>query len=322
MKSVKPPVRRRKKHNSGFVSILGRPNAGKSTLINALVGTKVAIVADKPQTTRMAIQGVWSTPEAQVVFLDTPGIHAGESLINQRMMDAVQEGLDARDLLLFVVDATKPFDPEHDPAAVQLIQRASTPAFLLLNKVDRIEDKPRLLALIDQYRQLFDFQQFVPISAETGEGLDRLRQLILERMPPGPEYFPKDFITDQPERFLLTEIVREKILAVTRQEVPHSVAVLVDQWEESPRLTRVAATIYVERPGQKVIIVGAKGARLKQIGTEAREELEALLGRKLFLSLFVKVQPGWRENAAFLRELDWRTMLGGDNPAVEDDNKN
>jgi GTP-binding protein Era len=314
-------VRKRKKHHSGFVSILGRPNAGKSTLINALVGSKVAIVADKPQTTRNAIQGVWSDDDAQVVFLDTPGIHAGESLINQRMMDAVQEGLDARDLLLFVADATKPFDPVQDAAAVQLTQRAATPTILLLNKVDRVEDKAKLLALIEHYRQLLDFQEYIPISALTGDGLDRLRTAILERMPVGPEYFPKDYITDQPERFLLTEIIREKILAITRQEVPHSVAVLVDQWEETARLTRVAVTIYVERPGQKVIIVGTKGARLKQVGTEAREELESLLGRKLFLSIFVKVQPGWRENAAFLRELDWRTMLTGDKKPVPDDNK-
>lgn len=297
------------KHHSGFVSILGRPNAGKSTLLNAFVGTKVAIVADKPQTTRTAIQGVLTLAEAQVVFVDTPGIHKADSPINKRMMEAVRAALDQRDLLLYVADATQEFG-EGDRHALDLVRRAETPAVLAVNKIDLVKDKGILLPLLDTYRELFDFAAYVPVSARTGEGLSELRSEILSRMPEGPRYFPDDFVTDQPERFLASELVREKALLLTREEVPHSVAVLVDKWEETPQLTRIYATIYVEREGQKKILIGARGAMLKRIGTMAREEMEALFDRHIYLNLFVKVQPGWRERPAFLNSLDWRRMGG------------
>lgn len=297
---------------SGFVSLVGRPNAGKSTLLNALVGQKVAIVADKPQTTRTSIQGVLTLPgRAQIVFVDTPGIHAPDSMINKRMMDAVHAALEERDLLLFLADATKPFG-EPDRRAIEVVSRTSTPVIAVLNKVDLLKDKGVLLPLIEQYKTAFEFAEYVPISAVKGIGLDDLRQVILERLPEGPAYFPEDYITDQPERFLAAELVREKVLLVTRQEVPHSVAVVVDRWEETPALTRIYATIRVERPGQKAIVIGSQGATLKKIGTLARQEMERLFAVRIYLNLHVRVQPGWREKAAFLDALDWRTMAGED----------
>lgn len=299
------------RHVSGFVSILGRPNAGKSTLINALVGTKVAIVADKPQTTRTTIQGVWTAEGAQVVFVDTPGIHAADSTFNKRMMQSIQEALDQRDLLLYLHDCTQQ-PGAADETALELVKRANSPVFLLMNKTDRLANKSLLLPMIEWFRSRHEFAEVWPVSALKGEGLEPLRKAILERMPEGPAYFPEDHITDQPERFLAAEIIREKILLLTRQEVPHSVAVLIDQWEETPRITRVAATIHVERQGQKIIVLGAKGSKLKEIGTQARIEIESILGRKFFLTLFVKVSPKWRENAAFLRDLDWRAQIGNE----------
>jgi GTP-binding protein Era len=268
-------------HVSGFVSILGRPNAGKSTLLNALVGTKVAIVADKPQTTRTGVQGVLTLPEGQVVFLDTPGIHKARSRLNRRMMDSVREALEERDLLLYVADARFPFTRE-DSDALDLVKKAATPALLVLSKIDLVKDKSALLPLLEKYREAHDFAEYVPVSAL------------------------------QPERFLAAELIREKIILATREEVPHSVAVLIDYWEEKANLTRVVATIYVEKEGQKAILIGAGGAMLKEIGTRARQEMEGLLGRKFFLELQVKARANWRENKAFLNTLDWRKMAGTD----------
>jgi GTP-binding protein Era len=296
---------------SGFVSILGRPNAGKSTLLNALIGQKVAIVADKPQTTRTSIQGVLTLPEAQIVFLDTPGIHKADTPLNKRLMNAVRASLDQRDLLLFVVDAARAFE-EEDRRAVDLARKAETPVVLVLNKVDLVKEKARLLPLIESYKNVFEFVEFVPVSAFRGGGLDDLRRVILERLPEGPAYFPEDYVTDQPERFLAAELVREQVLLATRKEVPHAVAVTVDRWEETPRITRIYATIRVEREGQKPIVIGANGSMLKKIGTQARVEMEKLFGVKVFLDLHVRVQPGWREQRTFLDALDWRTMAGED----------
>ena len=298
-------ARKKSKLRSGFVSIIGRPNAGKSTLLNALVGTKLAIVADKPQTTRTTIQGIWSTPEAQVVFVDTPGIHKADSLINKRMMQEVRNALDERDLLLYLVDATRKMDAADDHA-LDLLRKADTPAFLVLNKIDRVQPKNNLLPLLETWKEKFEFKEYLPVSALRGEGLDQLRAAIVEALPKGPAYFPPDQVTDQPERFLAAELIREKILRETRQEVPHSVAVLVDVWEEKRTLTHIMATIYVERDGQKAIVIGSKGATLRNIGTLARQDIEAMLGRKVFLELFVKVRENWRENPRFLNELDWR----------------
>ena len=296
---------------SGFVSLLGLPNSGKSTLLNALVGSKVAIVAGKPQTTRTAIQGVLHLPHAQVVFVDTPGIHKADSPINRRMMEAVRAALDQRDLLVYVIDAHRKIT-ELDSQAVDLLRKAATTSVAVLNKIDLVKDKRLLLATIDRFRALYDFAEYVPVSALTGEGLDQLKEVIVARLPEGPAYYPADHVTDQPERFLAAELVREKILLYTKEEVPHSVAVAVDKWEESPDLLRIYATVYAEREGQKGILIGNRGSMLKRVGTEARREIEALLGTRVYLDLHVKVQPGWREKAAFLNLLDWRTMAGSD----------
>jgi GTPase len=298
-------------HKSGFVSILGRPNAGKSTLLNALVGAKLAIVTDKPQTTRTLIQGVLTLPDAQIVFVDTPGIHKADSPLNKRLMHAVREALDQRDLLLYLADARHRVTAE-DRHALDMVKKFQTPAVLVLNKIDAVKDKRALLPLIEEYRKVHEFADYVPISARTGECLDVLRQVIVTSLPEGPAYFPEDHVTDQPERFLVAELIREKILAETRQEIPHAIAVMVDAWQEEITLTRIFATIYVERDGQKGIIIGAKGAMLKNIGTLARADIERLLGRHVFLDLHVKVQPNWRENRAFLNALDWRTMAAED----------
>ena len=294
---------------SGFVSLIGRPNAGKSMLLNALVGQKVAIVADKPQTTRTAIQGVVTLPEAQIVFVDTPGIHRADSQLNKRLMDTVRNSLEERDLLLFVADAARQFG-EEDRRAVDVARRIGTPVVLVLNKVDLLKDKAALLPLIEEYQAVYEFADYVPVSAVKKIGLDELRRVILERLPEGPAYFPEDYVTDQPERFLASELIREKVLLATRQEVPHSVTVMVDKWEETPKITRIYATIRVERDGQKAIVIGTGGAMLKQIGTLARHEMEKLFGVKIYLDLHVRVEPGWREKRAFLNTLDWRTMAG------------
>ena len=300
-----------KTFKSGFVSLIGRPNAGKSALLNALVGQKVAIVADKPQTTRTAIQGVVTTPEAQIIFVDTPGIHKANSQLNKRLMDTVRNSLEERDLLLFVADAARKFGYD-DRRAIDMSRRTETPIVLVLNKIDLLKDKAALLPLIEEYKAACQFADYVPVSAIKKTGLDALRGVILERLPEGPAYFPEDYVTDQPERFLAAELIREKVLLATRQEVPHSVAVMVDKWEETPKITRIYATIRVERDGQKAIVIGTGGAMLKQIGTLARHEMEKLFGVKIYLDLHVRVEPGWREKRAFLNTLDWRTMASED----------
>jgi GTPase len=307
-------------HKSGFVSILGRPNAGKSTLLNALIGQKVSIVADKPQTTRTAIQGVMTTPEAQVIFIDTPGIHRSTSPINKRMMEAVRGSLEERDLFIFTVDASKPFT-EEDEMALGTVRKGRSPVIAAFNKIDEVGSKQQLLPVLEEYQKHFAFEEYLPISAKTGEGLDELRAQVLRRMPEGPEYFPPDHITDQPARFLAAELIREKILQATRQEVPHSVTVVVDKWEEETHILRIYATIFVERDGQKAIVIGARGAMLKRIGTLAREEMEKLFDTRIYLDLHIKVEPGWREKNAFLNSLDWRTMAGRDDEERHEDER-
>jgi GTPase len=297
------------KHRAGFVAILGRPNAGKSTLLNALMGTKLAIVASKPQTTRTAIQGVLTLPEAQIVFLDTPGIHKSTTPLNKRMMDTVRAAADAPDVVLFVIDSLARFS-EEDAQAVDLAKKAGAPVIAVLNKVDWLEEKPKLLALIERYRAVHDFAAYIPISARAGQGLDELRKEIVERLPDGPAQYPADYVTDQPERFLAAEVIREKVLHHTQQEVPHAVAVMIESWEDTPKILRIAATIYVERPGQKAILIGAGGAALKKIGTLARQELERSLNRKIFLQTLVKVRAGWRQEPEFLAAVDWRRVTG------------
>jgi GTP-binding protein Era len=296
------------KHRAGFVAILGRPNAGKSTLLNALMGTKLAIVAPRPQTTRTAIQGVLKLQAAQIVFVDTPGIHESSTLLNKRMMDQVRASADA-DVVLFLVDATaRPSD--EDAGAVDLVKKTGAPAIAVFNKIDKLREKAKLLDLIERYRGMHDFAAYVPISALKGDGVELLRKEILARIPEGPALYPKDHLTDQPERFLAAEIIREKVLHLTRQEVPHAVAVMIENWEDAPGLLRIAATIYIERPGQKAILIGAGGALLKKIGTLARREIETLVGKRVFLQTFVKVRPNWRQDPEFLAATDWRGMAG------------
>lgn len=241
---------------AGFVSIVGRPNAGKSTLLNALVGMKLAIVADKPQTTRTNVTGVWTEEGAQVVFLDTPGIHKSDTPLNKRMMQEVRNALEQRDLLLYVADAARPFT-EEDDRALDMIRKSGTATYLVLNKSDRVRDKKDLLPLIEQWSQKLEFREIFPLSALKNDGIEGLRRAVVAAMPKGKPFFPEDHVTDQPQRFLAAELIREKVLHLTRNEVPHSVAVLVDAWEEKNTLTRIAATIYVERDGQKGIVIGS-----------------------------------------------------------------
>jgi GTPase len=295
-------------HRTGFISIAGRPNAGKSTLLNTLVGEKVAIVAPQAQTTRTSVQGILSLPNAQVVFTDTPGIHKSDSLFNKRMMDTVRGAVEDRDLVFFVADATKPVATEDEHAVGAL--KKSGRAFLLLNKIDEVADKRELLPLIAAYAKLHSFEEVFPICARTGQGVAAAMTAALAVLPEGPAVFPDDQFTDQPMRFLAAELIRERVLRAASKEVPHAVAVLVDEWDERPQLTRIAATILVERPGQKAILIGAGGTMLKRISSEARQEIERLVGQKVFLSLFVRVQPKWREDPQFLQLIDWRAMVG------------
>ena len=297
-------------HRAGFVAIVGRPNAGKSTLLNALVGEQLAITAPQPQTTRTSIQGVVSEPGYQIVFVDTPGIHKSDNLFNKRMMNIVRSSLHDRDLVLFVADASRPICDEDRHSISALAHSEKT--LLVLNKIDRVDDKRLLLPTIEAFMQLFPFSQVVLVSARKGEGIAELKQIIVENLPESAALFPQDYLTDQPMRFLAAEIIRESILRHSREEVPHAVAILIDTWEEKPDLTRIAATIYVERSGQKTILIGEKGQVLKKIGTEARHKIESRLGHKVFLSLFVKVRPKWREDPEFLNSIDWRAMAGAD----------
>jgi GTP-binding protein Era len=311
-----------KAFRSGFVSILGRPNAGKSTLLNALVGQKISIVADKPQTTRTAIQGVMNSRGAQVIFVDTPGIHKSDSSINKRMMDAVRASLDERDLFIYVVDGTHQNFTKEDERALDLLRKDGPPVILAVNKTDALKSRADLLPVLDEYRKHYAFAEYIPLSALKGEGVQRLTEEVIKRMPEGPEYFPPDHITDQPARFLAAELIREKILLTTHQEVPHSVNIVIDKWEESPRMIKIYATIYVERDGQKAIVIGAKGSSLKQTGIAARKELEALFETRIYLDLHVKVERDWREKAAFLNTIDWRTMTEREQKTRDENDSN
>src|SRR5580704_3824850 len=293
---------------SGFVSILGRPNAGKSTLLNAVLGQKLAIVTSKPQTTRTSIQGVVTTDDYQIVFVDTPGIHRSNTLMNKRMMDTVRASASA-DVVLFLIDVLSPFTDE-DAQAIDLVKKIEAPAIAVLNKVDKLHDKPQLLALIEKLGSLHTFAEFIPISAAKGTGVDTLLKEIVKRLPEGEAMYPEDHLTDQPSRFLAAEILREKILHHTQKEVPHAVAVMVDTWVDTPAVLKIAATIYVEKPGQKAILIGAGGAGLKKIGTLARFEMEKAFERKIFLQTFVKVKPNWSQDPEFLAAIDWRSMSG------------
>jgi GTP-binding protein Era len=294
---------------AGLVAIIGRPNAGKSTLLNRLVGQKIAIVTSKPQTTRNRIQGIVTRSEGQIVFIDTPGLHEAESALGRQMMREVAAVLEGIDLLLLLVDASRAL-PFADELLLERARRFGGKSILVLNKIDRLP-RPKLLPLIEAFRKGFEFSAIVPISALKGSGCEDLLQEILRQLPEGEAYFPEDQVTDQPERFLAAEIVREKAIQVMYHEVPYALAVFVEKFEESPKLLRIEATMNVERDTQKKILIGHKGEMLKKIGTEARKELEKIFGIKVYLGLFVKVVPNWRENPQKVRELDWHFQLEG-----------
>lgn len=326
---------------SGFVSIIGRPNAGKSTLLNALLGEKIAIVTHKPQTTRNRILGVLELPlrkktahdkgrsAAQVVLVDTPGVHKPTSHLDKRMMQEVYDALESRDVVLFIVDATHRIhdgkttedkqkndriaaSAAEDAFALSLLKNVESPVILILNKIDAIR-RTELLPLIQHWNEKYNFAAVVPISARKKDGLETLLDHIVDHLPEGQRYFPKGQLTDQPERFLAAEIIREKILLYTGEEVPHASAVVVEKWEEPQSkknpLTKISAAIFVERTGQKAIIIGKQGAMLKQIGTAARKEIESLVGTRVFLELFVKVKEDWRSSKGFVEDLDWRRQM-------------
>jgi GTP-binding protein Era len=332
---------------SGFVAILGRPNAGKSTLLNALTGEKVAIVTPKPQTTRNRIAGVVEIPlrkgqhpAAQIVFVDTPGVHKPSSQLDRRMLQEVHEALETRDLVLVLIDASRRVQLEaagepgeahqhksanwasEDEFLFGLIRGLDCPVFLVLTKIDLVA-KDLLLPLIETLNKQFSFAEVIPVSARKRDGLEILTGKIIEKLPNGERYYPKDQYTDQPMRFMVAELIRERILVETGEEVPYAAAVVIERYEEpvqpeSPKkqragaklpLTRIAAAIYCERDGQKAILIGKGGAKLKEIGTGARKQIESLLGTRVYLELHVIVEPGWRESRPFIDSLDWRNQL-------------
>lgn len=300
------PLKEETEHRkSGVVALIGRPNAGKSTLLNRVIGEKIAIVSDKPQTTRTRITGVLTRPEGQIVFLDTPGIHKPGYKLNRRMMAIVTDALSTVDLILLMIDATKPMG-HGDQFVLDMLKRVETRAFLLPNKVDLLRDKTRLLPLIGRYTSERAFAEVIPISAFTGDGAELLIRKTLECLPSGPMLYPEDEMTDQPERVLAAELVREKILQVTGEELPYVTAVATERWEEGQDITTIHCLIYVERPSHRAIIIGKAGARLKDIGTAARIDIEKLLDRRVFLSLFVKVRERWRDDERTLDELGIR----------------
>jgi GTPase len=289
---------------AGFVSFIGRPNAGKSTLLNRLVGTKLAIVSDKPQTTRSRILGVRNYPDAQAVFLDTPGIHRPLHRMNVRMVDVALQTIRDVDVLGLVLDASERIG-KGDRYVLDLVKDVKPPVFLILNKIDLMK-KSRLLPLIQELSREVLFAEIVPISAATGDNVDRLERLIIDRLPEGPALYPEDYLTDQPERFMAAEIVREKLLQFTHAEIPFSSAVVVDRFEEPQGegdLLRLYCTIVVDRESQKPIIVGKGGEMIKRIGTAAREELERFFSTRVFLDLHVRVAADWREDERLLRDI-------------------
>ncbi len=332
---------------SGFVSIIGRPNAGKSTLLNALLGQKLAIVTHKPQTTRTRIHGVLEVPlkkkakgepghpAAQVILVDTPGVHKPETQLDRRMMQEVHDALESRDAVLFIVDVThrlpraeeggktftasrRAMSAAEDDFALSLIKKLECPVILVLNKMDAIP-KADLLPLIAHWSALHPFADVIPISARKKEGLDLLLDKVVGQLKEGQRYFPKHQLTDQPERFLVAELIREKILLLTGEEVPYATAVVIERYEEPASMkkmkdgklpvTKIAAAIFCERTGQKAILIGKQGEMLKRIGTAARKDIESLLGTRVFLELFVKVQEEWRSSRGFVEDLDWRRQL-------------
>jgi GTP-binding protein Era len=286
---------------SGFVTIVGRPNVGKSTLLNHIVGQKVSIVSDKPQTTRNRILAVVNRPEGQMVLFDTPGIHKPMHKMNERMVDAAVQSLGQVEVALWVVDASEGYGPG-DRHVREVLKRAGHPVVLGINKIDKIP-KQKLLPVIENYRHQLDFAEVIPFSALNGDNVDLLSEKLIGLLPEGEPLYPEDFLTDQPERFFVAEMVREQILREMREELPYTTGVVVERFVEEEGLVRIEASILVERENQKGILIGKKGSMLKQVGTAARHEIEKFLGTKIFLGLFVKVRPRWREDPRVLDEM-------------------
>lgn len=289
-------------YKSGFVAIIGRPNVGKSTLMNQIVGQKVAIMSDKPQTTRNKIRAVYTSEEGQIVFLDTPGVHKPKSKLGDYMNKMVETALREVDVILFLVDASEKLGPG-DEFIIEKLKQVKTPVYLVINKIDKVHPDD-LLPFIDRYKDLYDFAHIVPVSALSGSNVNRLMDQLVAELPEGPQYYPDDQITDHPERFVVAELIREKVLHLTREEIPHSIAVVIEQMkprDERKTLIDIYATIYTERPTQKGILVGKQGAMMKEIGRLAREDIERLLGTKVYLNLWIKVKKDWRNQENLFR---------------------
>jgi len=288
---------------SGYIAIIGRPNVGKSTLLNQILGEKVAIVSPKPQTTRNRVSGIRTTAASQIIFIDTPGIHQGHSLMNRRLMDTALHTLDDVDGVLWLLDAHAKIKQEEERIA-ETLRGVETPVLILLNKIDLVS-KGKLLPLMERCAQLLPDKEIVPVSALKGEGLDIVLNIVEGWLPDGPQYFTDGEHTDQSERFLASEIVREKVFLLTREEIPYGVAVTIDEFteKEEKNLIVIAATIHTERDSHKGILIGRHGGMLKEIGKQAREELESLLGCRIFLELFIRVDPGWTQNPQALSEM-------------------
>ncbi|TGE32802.1 GTPase Era [Desulfosporosinus sp. Sb-LF] len=297
-----------KEFRSGFVSVIGRPNAGKSTLLNHLLGQKVLIMSDKPQTTRNRIQCILTEERGQIVFLDTPGIHKPKHKLGEYMVGAAKESIREVDVILYMVDLSAEYGPGEE-FIIQMLKQTKTPCVLVLNKVDLLT-KEQLMRRVQEFSAFMDFKAIVPISAKTGENTDELLNVIFGQLSKGPMYYPEDEVTDQPERFIMAELVREKVLELTHDEIPHSIAVVIEEVEEKKTLVKVRALIVVERDSQKGIIIGAGGKQLKEIGSLARRDIEALLGSPVFLELWVKVKKDWRNRVDSLRNYGYGKERG------------
>lgn len=291
--------------SSGYVAIIGRPNVGKSTLLNRVLGQKIAITSNKPQTTRNRILGIHNFPDGQALFVDTPGIHKAKGKLNRFMVDQAVGACTDVDLILFLVEANDS-PGGGDEYILKLLDKSNVPVFLIINKIDLVKP-PKLLSLIQQYTERFEFAQVIPVSAKSGNGVPDMLQAVKPYLPQGPQYYPDDMLTDQPERFIVAELVREKIMRRTSEEIPYGVGVQVDSFEDKPEknLVVIQATIHVERDSHKKIIVGKGGHMIRTIGQEARKDIERLLGTRVFLELFVRVDKDWSQNERMLRELGY-----------------
>ncbi|MEN2994434.1 MAG: GTPase Era [Thermodesulfovibrio sp.] len=286
----------------GYVALIGRPNVGKSTLLNTVIGEKISIVTEKPQTTRNRIIGIKNLPNAQIIFVDTPGIHRPRNKLGEFMVKEAQEAMDMVDLIVLMVEPESPRDDELE--IIKKLNKLNKPVILVINKIDKVA-KQSLLPIIDLYKDIYPFKEIIPISALKNDGVERLVERIVYYLPESSKLYPEDMLTDQAERFMVAEFIREKIMKYTHDEVPYSVAVDVERWEETEKIINIGVNIYVEREGQKIIIIGKKGERLKKIATEARLELERLLGTKIFLQVWVKVRKKWRQKDILLRSLGY-----------------